>query len=250
MYINSFLIFYPHERLLKSESEGIHIFRIKAESTLGKDDTALFALWINDQPAMMFGTTNNRREFTYQWQGSLSAGDSIMVQFINDDVSIRGDRNLRIKEFTLNNKSISQGAEKFFLDRGNPFGKYRWNLTSRSYAQMSAHYFINRGIPPEQVVAITNHFGEKRRTYGNAKTLKHWFEQNGEGIEGVNVVSMDYHSRRTWLTYSKLLEGHASVGIISAPNQMLQHSRAKRYNFIGRETISMIYYSLFVLPWI
>jgi len=250
MYINSFLIFYPHKSIKNDEEIGEHIFEMQINSTLGVRDSAHFVFWVNDERITEHYTPENRGSFRATWEGRLSDIDSVMVQYTNDMVSEIGDRNLAIHKLNLNDQNLIIEYADLFLDRGRPFGRFRWNVTATSYAELAAHFFVDWGIDREKVIPVTNHFTNLRRTYGNALSLKQWLENNEMDIRGANVVSMDYHSRRTWLTYQKLLSHKTEVGIISSEDIPTQHSRRKKYNHAFREAVALVYYYLFVLPWI
>lgn len=248
MYINSYLVFYPNKEVLPGE--GVHRFEIEAESTLGEDDAAHFAFWVKGQLLAGDLSTGDQEVFTIDWEGVLEAGDSLMIQFKNDMANELGDRNLRLKRVTLNGLELTPRTADLFLDRGVPFGEFRWNLTASSYAELAAHFFVNMGVAPEKIFPVVNHHQDLRRTHGNAFALKQWLDQRQMDISGFNVVSMNYHSRRTWLTYRKLLEEYGPVGIVSSSNYHLMHFPRKRAWYIFTEALAMIYYKIFILPWL
>ena len=250
MYINSYLIFYPHDSILGEDEKREHQFFMDISSTLGVRDSAHFVFWVNDQRITEHYTTEQGGRFSVKWEGSLSEMDSVMVQYTNDKVSEKGDRNLSINRLTLNGKNLIIDHADLFIDRGRPFGRYRWNVTATSYAELAAHFFVNMGIEKDRVIAVTNQYPGLRNTYGNALSLRDWIGENEPDISGINVVSMDYHSRRTWLTYRKLLGNKSAVGIISAEEITAAHSRQKKYRTIFRETAALIYYAIFILPWV
>lgn len=250
LHTNSYIIFYPSDSLVADNSSHTQTFIIKAQSSLGKNDPAHFVFWINDNAVLKRYTTQQQGRFIVEWQGRLPEIDSLMIQFDNDTVSRAGDRNLRIEHFSVNGMEIPALTDSLFLDPGNPFGVSRSNITATSYAEMAKHFFVNRGIDPDLIIPVTNHHGDERRTLGNAMALKEWFDKNQTEVSGINVVSMDYHSRRTWLTYKKILGENMQVGIVSSPNFQLIHSAPDRYYYIFRESLALIYYIVFVLPWI
>lgn len=250
LYINSYLIFYPHESLVTDENIKRHVFDMEIVSTLGVKDSAHFVFWVNDERIADHYTTENKGVFLVPWDGSLSDIDSVMVQYTNDMVGEKGDRNLSINSLKLNDQNLIIEFADLYLDRGRPFGRYRWNVTATSYAEMAAHFFVDRGVAREKVIPVTNHHRNLRRTYGNALSLKQWLEANPMEIQGFNVVSMDNHSRRTWLTYRKLLKDFAEVGIISAENPAIENSVRKNSKNGVLELIALVYYYVFILPWI
>lgn len=250
LYINSYLIFFPDESIASDSISRGHLFEIYASSTLGVRDSAHFVFWVNNERIDDYYTTEKRGRYRIPWTGNLSSIDSLMIQFDNDKVSEKGDRNLSIDKFTLNGINLLFENTDMFRDTGRPFGRFRWNASGNSFAEISAQRFIHMGINRNKVIAVPNEYFNLRRTHGNALALKNWLTENELQIEGLNIVSMDYHSRRTWLTYRKLLSEYGEVGIISAENVPLEHSRKKKYKNVLRESIAMVYYWIFILPWI
>ncbi len=250
MFINSFLIFSLHEHLKEKENSEIQTFDLHIESSLGTEDSAHFVFWVNDQKLNDFYTNEYGGIYHLEWEGRMADIDSVMIQFDNDMVSELGDRNLIIKKITLNDHNLIVEHADLFIDRGRPFGRYRWNVTANSYAELAAHYFVDKGIDKRKIIPISNNHLHIRRTYGNALALKGWMLENDINIEGINIVTMDYHSQRTWLTYNKMLGKEDEVGIISAHNLSLTHHQSKRYRAILKESIALAYYYIFILPWI
>ncbi len=252
LYINSYLIFYPHDSLYRNRGlyDEEQIFEMHITSTLGKKDSAHFVFWVNDHPVTDYYTTENQGSFSVKWNGDLQDIDSVMVQYDNDKVDDGGDRNLFIQSLTLNGKSLILDYADMMLDRGRPMGKYRWNVTAHSYAEQASYYFLDRGLTTDEVIAVTNNFKRKRRTFGNAMALKQWMETNGLQPAGINVVSMDYHSRRTWLTYNRLLGQYTDVGVISSHDPGFSDSPQKKYYGIIRESLALVYYGVVILPWV
>ena len=248
IYTNSFLVFYP-PRAWETQTEADSLFfAIHASSSLGTRDAARFVFWVEDQPLAGFYTSEHKGKYEVSWESRSRIPDSVMVQFVNDKFDAEGDRNLHLLHLTMNDVNLFKQNEGVFLDRGRPFGKYRWNVTGLSYADVAAHYFIDRGVNPAEVFAVTNRNHRLRRTLGNAIALRHWLDQTNAFPGSINVVSRDYHSRRTWKTYQKVVGQDVQVGVISTKDSQISRSRQKRYQHILRETFALIYYKIFVLP--
>ena len=89
-----------------------------------------------------------------------------MIQFDNHAYIGKGDRNLIIKQLSLNGQVINADNSFIYMDIGTPFGKDRVNLTASTYAELAANFFIDNGL--ENVLPISNYNFNFRRTYGNA----------------------------------------------------------------------------------
>ncbi len=250
LYINSFLIFHPQLGHHHQAGSNQHSIEIHAESSLGRTDSALFVLWINNLPVAEYRSHENDGFFKFMWEGDITDIDSLMIQFKNDDVGLEGDRNLLIHKVSVNDNSLINTETSRFVDKGRPFGRDRLNILAESYAQLASHYFVSRGIDEEKIIAVSNRYPKKRRTYGNALSLKDWMLENDFASTAINVISTDYHSRRTWLVYNSILGDFTNVGVISVPDSNMQATWQSRYAYAARETIALIYYMLFILPWI
>ena len=249
LYVNSFLVVYPTQDMsLLTGTE--FIFDIQAKSSLGIKDSAHFVFWINDKAVADFYTTEESGNYTFLWDGELANVDSLMIQYTNDMYSARGDRNLIIEGLQINHNKVITRDTPRYVDKGLPFGRYRWSVKAASYADMAANYFMDRLEEKERVIAVSNPHTDKRRTYGNALALRSWLENNTQRSVAINIVSIDYHSRRTWMVYNKVLKDNAEVGIISVKNVRKEATLSRKYHYIVRESVAMLYYCIFIFPWI
>lgn len=249
VYTNSFVIFHPHESIVKDTIPRTHDFEIHVASTIDEEDSCHFSFWINSSKVFNGYTRDNGGSFKYLWDGRLSVLDSVMIQYDNDMYGPKGDRNLVIEKFCINQQNLITENADMFLDRGRPFGKARKNITAISYAEISANFFTDLGVDEKFVIPVSNNRTNINRTYGNALALKEWLIENKLDVQGINIVSMDNHSKRTWLTYRKLLDSE-NVGIISVSDQRKKKSPWDKYFRLFKETVAMAYYQVFILPWI
>jgi hypothetical protein len=255
LYINSFLIFHPGEQIRNEILQGDSlIIELAIESTLGIEDPAQFVFWINNEEVVEHYTYKHTENFIVQTDMKIEEIDSLMVQFTNDKVSELGDRNLMIRKVSINGVKLTFENSRIFYDTGRPFGKNRRNLTTNTFAGLAALYFLDKGISENQVIAVPNYNSGLGRTFGNARALKRWFESDGINdqidIKGINVVTMDFHSYRTWRTYKKMLKNVSDVGVISLRDDSTYGTESLRKNRELKETIALVYYWLFILPWI
>jgi hypothetical protein len=255
LYINSFLIFHPGEQIRNEINPGDSlVIELTIESTLGIEDPAQFVFWINNEEVAEHYTYKHTESFVVQTDLKIEEIDSLMVQFTNDKVSELGDRNLMIRKVSINGVKLTFENSQIFHDIGRPFGKNRRNLTTNTFAGLAALFFLDKGISENQVIAVPNYNSWLGRTFGNARALKRWFESDGIAdqidISGINVVTMDFHSYRTWRTYKKMLKKVSDVGVISLRDDSTYGTESLRKNRELKETIALVYYWIFILPWI
>jgi hypothetical protein len=247
LFYNSYLILYPRKHI----KNGVDFLEIQAKNTLGKGDSAHFVVWINNQAVEDYYTTKSGGIFRIEL--STEKVDSIMIQFDNDKVTKKGDRNLLVERVFFNNENLLAEGYDIYIDRGNPFGRHRRNFAAISYAERAANYFVDMGLPEDKIIPVTNHYSNLRRTYGNALALKKWIAKRNadtSNIEGINIFTLDYHSRRTWLTYRRFLkEFDIKTGVIPADDNLHKQSKRLYYLRATKESVSLFYYMLFVFPW-
>lgn len=65
-----------------------------------------------------------------------------------------------------------------------------------------------------KVIGLENDV-KQDRTYASATAIMDWLNQNGLKPEGVNVVSLGCHSRRSRLLFEKAFKDEIKIGIIS-----------------------------------
>jgi DUF218 domain len=248
MYTNSFLIFKPYDNIRSDTIPGQQNIQLKTESSLVNDDSCRFRLWINNTMVSTFYANKYSLILSYKWYGKLSDIDSILIQYDSDRLDDRGDRNLIIYDVKINNQSLVFKNASIFMDKGRPFGVKRRNLFARSYAELAANYFLERGIPKEKTIVISKNSHTMNRTLGSALALKNWLRSQPNGIKDINLVSQDYHSTRSFMVYRKLLTDNYRVGIISIPLNHQKYTKKETRRMMVKELIAYTYYTLFVFP--
>jgi hypothetical protein len=102
------------------------------------------------------------------------------------------------------------------------------------------------------VVAIPCLTEQYDRTYHSAVAVKKWFDDNGEAVRSINVVTLGPHARRTRLLFEKAFGSNVRVGIIALvdrdydPDRWWQSSEGAR-SIVG-EVIAYVYVRVFFWP--
>jgi hypothetical protein len=251
-YINisepGFLIFYPKTLLSDLTDIGPHSIDIDAYSQLGGDYRAHFNLFINDSLIADFYTEKRKKKYEIIWNNYLTDIDSIMIQFDNDYVGEFGDCNLFVKEIDIDHKkkiSYSYNSKYSVLKFQGKVNQVN-NLTP--IAESARIKLISMGIDSSRIIATP---GEKvfiNRTLTSALSFKNWLKTSNINIKGINIFSMGTHTRRTWLTYNRVLQEKYMIGIISLPDNLNNSSSKNKVLKTIRETIGIIYYWFILLP--
>lgn len=246
---NTFLVFKPQFEGTNSGADSIITFSINAESSLGPKDSAHFVFWVNDQPIKGFYTIDAIGGFIFDWEIGPQDIDSIMIEFDNHAHIKRKERNLIINRLSINGTALNANNSLIFEDLGTPFGKDRINLSAGNYADLAGIFFIDAGIPVNKVIAVANHDKKYRRTLGNALAVKDWIYGSGNSGIKINIITTRYHSRRTWLTYKKVLDGVAEVGVIPQCDFEARQIGSKNLTRF-KESLALLYYAVFIFPFV
>lgn len=245
--MNGYLVFYPEFKTISADGEKIHKIGVLAKSKMGGIYDSHFNVYLNDSIIADFDATNKPETYYTTWIGSLTRIDSIMIQFTNDMVDENGDRNLYIKEVSIDSLVIPYQYNSVF-DPGSIGGSDRIVNDYLTMPQVVRNKLISKGIDSSRIVAITARETNFNRTLASSLAVRKWIRSNRTHFKGVNIISMGIHSRRTFLTYKSILNKSLDVGIISLPEPDLPESKYRKSLRMGAETLDLIYYKLILLP--
>ncbi|HYW96908.1 MAG TPA: carbohydrate-binding domain-containing protein, partial [Bacteroidales bacterium] len=217
-------------------------------SSLRGKDAAHFNLWVNDSLIRGFLTRKRHRTYEIPWYGDLSDLDSVMIQFDNDK-SAWGDRNLYVSSLTVDDRYFGPFSLMVDYDISQLDGKRRESLNARSWAGQARTKLINMGIPPGKIIAVPGYQTNINKTWHSVKAFRYWMRKTDTiSITGINIVSLGEHSRRTWLTYKKLLKKDLPVGIIALPDPYHKMDSVRGIFYLSKQVAAYIYYRFILLP--
>lgn len=246
---NGYLIFYPGNRFSSLNKSEVHKIGVDAFGELGGDNRSHFNLFINDSLAADFYAEKYKKKYSIDWNGSLNKIDSVMVQFTNEDAGDFGARNLYIKELRIdNNIRISYLNNSEFAPLKST-RKARIINDNKSNAVFARNWLLSKGIDSSLIIAVPGGKARINRTLTSALAVREWLKEAEIKITGINIISMGTHARRTWMTYTKILNGKCEIGIISIPDRMYGHSKDGKVLKTIRETLVIIYYWILLLPY-
>lgn len=246
--MNGYLIFYPTFMETTREYTASHLIEVTARSKMGGIYKSHFNFYVNDSLVGDFNADEKPQKFGIQWNRPLTDIDSIAVQFTNDMVDENGDRNLYVKEITIDNQIIIPYQYNSVFDIGLIGGTDRIVNDYESHPQVIRNKLIAGGIDSSRVVAITGKRTDINRTLVSALAVRKWLRSTKPDIAGINIVSMGIHSRRTWLTYRKVLGKSFSTGVISLPGHATAENGNSEVGTLG-ETLDLVYYNIILLPY-
>jgi len=246
---NGYLIFYPGGKLAGLNQQGQHSIEINAYSELDGDNRAHFNLYINDSLMSDFFAEKRKRKYNVSWEGNLKSIDSILVEFTNDEVGVFGDRNLYVNEIEIDHKIRIPYHGNTDYDIGKLNGIRRVKNNFNSSAESARNRLLSLGLDSASVKAVPAKKARINRTLTSALAFRDWLKTTNMQIEGINIISLGPHARRTWMTFNKILNEKYKIGIISLPDIKYNNSRTNKILMTIRQTLGIIYYWLILIPY-
>jgi len=247
--MNGYLIFYPPKMISPNNEIRSHSIEIDAYGELGGENSSQFNVFINDSLISDFSADRSKRKYMVKWLGKLTDIDSIIIQFVNDEIGDYGDRNLYVKGITIDNYMTIpyQGYSEYDISELD--GKRRIVNNYNSSAQLARRHLVSMGLDSSEVIAIPGERVRLNRTLSSVLAFRDWLKISGIEVKGINIVTIGTHAKRTWMTYNKILDKKYNIGIIALPDNKARDSRTYRVLNTIREVIGIIYYWFILLPY-
>jgi uncharacterized SAM-binding protein YcdF (DUF218 family) len=119
-------------------------------------------------------------------------------------------------------------------------------------ASVGAAHLKKFGVPDYLVQMVPSRVIARERTYASAIALRDWFRDHNLAIHSFNVLTEDWHARRTQLLYQEAFGKKVTVGIIAVSNPDYNPKDWWRYSDGVREaigeSIAYIYARFFFYP--
>ena len=247
--MDGYLIFYPEKKLTDIAGDTHHIIEVNAYSELDGVNSAHFNVFVNNSPVADFFANKSKNKFPIPWRGSLNDIDSIVVQFTNDGVGDYGDRNLFVKEIIIDKKTKIPYLNNSVYVIGTLDSKRRVINNFNSYAEFAKNRILAMGMDSSLIIAIQGEKTRINRTLSSALAFRDWLKTSDIDIEGINIVTMGTHARRTLMTYDKILKKKYNIGIISLPDYKNKITIKKEVLQTLREALGIIYYWFILIPY-
>lgn len=134
---------------------------------------------------------------------------------------------------------------RLMITAGSNFGRGEYLSQYRDFAHLSAATMITLGFDPQKIQPIPTPHTIRDRTLASAREVKKWLNKNQINPEGINIYTIDVHSRRTWLLYKRVFSDTVSIGIISHPPQdydpQVWWTSSEGFRKVFSETVAYIY---------
>jgi len=247
MYSNGFLVFYPGQLLKADSIFKKHLIEITAHSKMGGKYSSHFNLLVNESITADFKADERVQKYSIYWEGDLRNIDSLLVNFDNDFVDEKGDINLYVKEIIIDGiyKIPYQFHSEF--DMGYLDGVKREKNDYNSNSEIVRNILINKGIDSNMVIAVTANRTAINRTLSSVVEFRDWGKEYQGNVKGINIISLGTHSRRTWITYKKILGNVERIGVISIRDVRREFSGIKMYAYVLKEFLDLLYYKIILI---
>lgn len=246
---NGFLIFNLKGIMVPSQNPGSHKIQVECYSSLKNEHAAKFRLFINDFLLSEFTADKNKNKYQTEWVGDINSIDSIMIEFCNDAVGDFGDVNLWVKSVSIDDSLYIPYYYSTTYDIDELDNQRRFNISFGSNAEELRSRLLNSGLDSGKVVAVAINKHIINRTLNSALSFRGWIDSVNMPVNGINIISLGTHARRTWLTYNKVLNEKFRIGIIALPDTEASHNTKLRILKTVRETIALLYYWIILLPY-
>lgn len=248
IFTNGSLVFYlSGKNHINDTLFADHLIDIKAYSSLGFKNKAHFDVLINNHNAGSFYAGLMKHDYSIVWNGRLSEIDSVTVRFLNDTVTLAGDRNLFVKDVTIDHSKVIPFQTNSVFVFNYMDQKIVIKNNYNSDAEYARNILIYMGIDSTHILDLPAEETSINRTLTSALEFRHWADTTHFDIKGVNVVTLGSHARRTWMIYQKILGKRTNVGIISIPDYRERHFIFRVFKTV-RELLGIVYYLIFLIP--
>jgi hypothetical protein len=156
---------------------------------------------------------------------------------------------LYVKGITIDNHIIIPYQKNSVYEITEPDVNRRIFNDYSSSAQLARRRLISLGLDSSLVVAITGKKVKLNRTLSGALAFREWLRTSNIDVTGINIISVGSHSRRTWMTYTKVMKKSFNIGIISVPDDRASKSRKYEVMKKIREILGIVYYWFILIPY-
>jgi len=218
--------------------------------------------------AKLWGIITRRERWGLSWRGWLlvmSTGLAVAYfAFLNVypflATTQRVDTNVLVVEGWVHKYAIRSAVKEFnagsyqrvFTTGGPVVGNGGYINDYNTAASVGAELLQNFGIPSESLQMVPSRVMDRERTYGSAVALRNWFRDHNISVRSFNILTQDFHARRTRLLYQKAFGKEFRIGIIAVPNPDYDPTHWWRYSEGVEEVLSegvgYLYAKFFFLP--
>jgi len=168
----------------------------------------------------------------------------------------RVDTNVLVVEGWIPKYAIHSAVEgsyqRIFTTGGPVVGNGGYINDYNTAASVGVELLKNFGLPSESLQMVPSRVMDRDRTYSSALALRNWFRDHNTPVRSFNVLTQDFHARRTQLLYQKAFGKGVTIGIIAVPSPDYDSTHWWRYSEgveeVVTEGVAYLYAKFFFLP--
>ncbi len=145
-------------------------------------------------------------------------------------------------------REFKRGNYQLLITTGSTLARGFYLSDYKTHAELAAATLVALGIESDQIIAIPTPEVKIDRTAASALTVKQWLDKANLPIKSLNIYSFDVHTRRSWLTFKKVLEPNIKVGAIAYSDPAYDAKRwwtsSNGFKSVLNETIGYLYAKL------
>lgn len=107
------------------------------------------------------------------------------------------------------------GQYEYLVTAGGPLEQGYFLSGYGSYAHLAGATLKKLGLPGDRLIEAPAPETLRNRTFESVRSVRAKLNDRGIRIQGINVVSMGPHARRTRLVYQRVFGRNANVGVIA-----------------------------------
>jgi len=168
---------------------------------------AYFKLIINGELIGTGFSSDSYKDYIYKFIVPQNGITSIYIRFNNDLKTESDDRNLNVRTVSMDDFRLD------LTDLNTKIERITNKITTGfdSQAAEVADYLIKLGLKPGQMHAVNFELTEENQTLVAARRFRKL--SDSLSFNSINIISSKIHSRRTWITYKRILGKKVKVGI-------------------------------------
>ena len=115
-------------------------------------------------------------------------------------------------------EEFQKGAYTHLITSGGPLWEGHHAAQFGSYADLAAQVLRSLNFPTNHLISVPGKKVWKHRTFHSADAVRQFLNQSSMKVQGINVLTLGAHGRRTKIIYDSVMEAYRPLGIISFPS--------------------------------
>jgi hypothetical protein len=188
-------------------------------------------------------TTEQPFAYAFRTGLTLSTAHNLYISQTNDLQTSREDRNLFIDSVSVNGIVFNRPSDFCLLYDDHANNDSTINYPFHSKSEAATAYLKALGLK-NNIVVVDSFYNYRNRTLITAEQFDSYIKKYNPHLEAINVVSIQKHSRRSYLAYKIATSGRIKVGIISFDSMGLNR-KTRPFAWLGY--ILLEYAKIFVM---